>query len=107
MSQRNRKVWYSFPAKKDLEEISTDLLERASQTVSEDMAMKITLACAELSHQALLRRERAEFLPGIRLRLVLPYVIFYRVSGKEVEIVRILHGRRDLKSVFRKERDGI
>jgi plasmid stabilization system protein ParE len=28
------------------------------------------------------------------------YVIFYRVKGKAVEIVRVLHGARDIDSLF-------
>lgn len=104
MARKNRKVWYSTPAEADLLKIEAELLVRASSAVAENMITQITLAGAELGYKLVLSRERSEFLPGIRLRLALPYIIFYRVSEKEVEIVRILHGRRDLKSVFRRER---
>jgi len=32
--------------------------------------------------------------------LVSPYVIFYRVGESSIDIVRVLHGRRDLDAIF-------
>jgi plasmid stabilization system protein ParE len=29
-----------------------------------------------------------------------PYVVFYRIQGDAVEIVRILYGRRDIAAIF-------
>jgi plasmid stabilization system protein ParE len=29
-----------------------------------------------------------------------PYIVFYRIQGDAVEIVRVLHGRRDIASIF-------
>jgi plasmid stabilization system protein ParE len=31
----------------------------------------------------------------------MPYVVFYRMTGETVEIVRVLHQRRNLAEVFR------
>jgi toxin ParE1/3/4 len=39
-------------------------------------------------------------MPELRSVLVLPYVVFYRVTELSVEIVRVLHGRRDLDAIF-------
>jgi toxin ParE1/3/4 len=49
---------------------------------------------------AVLRHERAELLAGMRSLLIHPYILFYRVEADTVEIVRILHGRRDVASIF-------
>ncbi len=46
---------------------------------------------------------RPEIAPNLRSTLVWPYVIFYRVNGDMVQIVRILHGKRDLRRIMRKE----
>jgi plasmid stabilization system protein ParE len=35
-----------------------------------------------------------------------PYVVFYRVRNDGIEIVRVLHGRRDVASIFA-ERSGV
>jgi toxin ParE1/3/4 len=39
---------------------------------------------------------REELLPGVRAWAVGEYLIFYRVDPDAVEILRILHGARDL-----------
>jgi toxin ParE1/3/4 len=46
---------------------------------------------------------RPEIAPNIRSTLVWPYVIFYRVEGDIVQIIRILHGKRDLRRIMKKE----
>lgn len=38
--------------------------------------------------------------PGLRKVTSAPYVIFYRASDKEVEVVRVLHGSRDLNALL-------
>jgi toxin ParE1/3/4 len=40
---------------------------------------------------------------GLRSVAVEPHVIFYRVTRSAVEIVRVLHGRRDVEAVFAEE----
>jgi len=41
-------------------------------------------------------RLRPEFGRGVRSFPVLPHVLFYRVEGRRVTILRVLHSRRDL-----------
>lgn len=42
-------------------------------------------------------RARPEFAANVRSYPVLPYVVFYRVQARHVLIVRILHGKRDIR----------
>jgi toxin ParE1/3/4 len=49
-------------------------------------------------------RSRPEIAPNLRSTLVHPYVIFYRVEGDVIQILRILHGKQDLRSIMRKEK---
>lgn len=45
-------------------------------------------------------------MPGLRSVLVHPYIVFYRVPDTAVEIVRVLHQRRDFTAIFpKKKRD--
>ena len=45
-------------------------------------------------------RRRDELGQGVRSFPVGTYVVFYRVVGGTVEILRVLHGRRDLGRAF-------
>jgi toxin ParE1/3/4 len=46
-------------------------------------------------------RLRPEFRRGLRSFPIGSYLVFYREVGSGVEIVRVVHGRRDLRRVFR------
>jgi toxin ParE1/3/4 len=45
-------------------------------------------------------RSREEFLPGLRSLVVEKYIVFYQVEGEVVIVARIIHGARDLESIF-------
>jgi toxin ParE1/3/4 len=86
-------------AEADLESILDDLDQK-------DPAVALRYADAFAAKGDLLAkfpeidRLRPEIGPGLRSTLVRPYVIFYRVEGDVVQILRILHGMRDLPGVM-------
>ncbi len=45
-------------------------------------------------------RSRDELAAGIRSFPTGNYIVLYRVVGENVEIVRVLHGRRDIERAF-------
>jgi len=47
-----------------------------------------------------LGRERKEYRGRLRSLAVGSYVIFYRVSGADADIVRVLHGSQNLKQIL-------
>ena len=47
---------------------------------------------------------RPDLAPGLRASPVGNYVIFYRPIHDGIEVVRVLHGARDIPAVFRKGR---
>jgi toxin ParE1/3/4 len=47
-------------------------------------------------------RSRTALKPGLRSILSSPYIVFYSVSDRGVEIVRVLHERRNLAAEFSK-----
>jgi toxin ParE1/3/4 len=49
-------------------------------------------------------RSRDELVPDLRSILVHPHVIFYCVSDATIDIVRVLHQRRDLMAAMTTER---
>jgi toxin ParE1/3/4 len=53
-----------------------------------------------LARQPGLGRHRDELAPGIQSFPVGRYIIFYRVVAGAIEIVRVLHGARDIENIF-------
>jgi len=45
-------------------------------------------------------RDRDDLKPGIREVVVYPTVLFYRVSREQVEVVRVVDGRRNIAAIF-------
>lgn len=50
-----------------------------------------------------LGRSWEELAPGIRIFPVADYVILYRLENNRIEIVRVLHGARDVQAIFERE----
>lgn len=52
----------------------------------------------KLVHNPELGKEREEIREGLRSLLKEKHVVFYRILGNRIRIVRILHGSRDLRT---------
>jgi len=89
-------------AEADLEGIFDDL-DRGNPAAASRYAAEFRQKSRALAQFPELGRNRPEIAPDLRSTLVDPYVIFYRVQGDVVQILRILHGRRDLRSLMRAE----
>ena len=44
---------------------------------------------------------REDIAAGLRCFLVKPYVVFYRGAGDTIEVLRVIHGRRDVARILR------
>jgi toxin ParE1/3/4 len=86
----------------DLEAILEEL-ESKSPRAAERFAASVDRKCAALGSTPELGRVREDILPGLRSTLVGKYVLFYRIRGEVVEVLRLLHGRRDLGRILREE----
>ena len=62
---------------------------------------EIESICDRLLDDPELGRPRNELIVGVRSIVIMPHVVFYRVSKTEIEIVRVLHHRKDVGAVFR------
>jgi toxin ParE1/3/4 len=71
--------------------------------IADKLLREIDEAGERLADEALMWRARDEIVPGLRSVLVHPYTVFYRLNDGAVEIVRILHERRDIARVFSKK----
>lgn len=61
---------------------------------------RIYETCEMLAANPWLGRERDELLPSMRSFAVSEHVIFYAPMNEGILVLRILHGHRDIPSVF-------
>lgn len=94
-------VRVSSRASADIDEIwlriARDSVDRADRFVDK----LVTHLRTVLSASPFLGRSRDEFGEGLRSLVFQDYVIIYRVRKDAVEVIRILHGRRDLPGLLR------
>ena len=89
-------------AEADLAEI-LGYLDQHNPSVAEHYATAFYEKGQALARLPEIGRGRPEIAPNLRSTLVKPYVLFYRLDGDVVQILRILHGRRDLRSIMQAE----
>lgn len=92
-------VW-SPQAEADLIEIWRYGAAGTSPDAADFHLRELYAVCARLADWPNSGPARAEIAPGLRSVLVSPHVVFYRVTSTSVQVVRVLHGRRDLDAIF-------
>jgi toxin ParE1/3/4 len=103
MPRKHRRVVWAPKSKKDLRDVWRYYERVASPEIADKLLREIDDAGERLADEALMWRARDEIMPGLRSVLVHPYTVFYRLNDGAVEIVRILHERRDIARVFLKK----
>ena len=63
-------------------------------------AVAVDREIRDLARRPLIGRARPEFLTDLRSLPFGRYVIFYSPRKRGIEVVRVLHGARDLKPLF-------
>ncbi|MFL5051392.1 MAG: type II toxin-antitoxin system RelE/ParE family toxin [Xanthobacteraceae bacterium] len=101
MPGRRRRVVWAPKAKQDLREVWLYYARVASPEIADKLVREIDGAGERLEQDALMWRARDEILPGLRSVVIHPYVVFYRLTDTNVEIARVLHGRRNFAAIFR------
>jgi len=61
---------------------------------------KIDKKCQLLAETPKASVRRDDLVPGLLCLIEGNYLIFYRILGETIEILRILHGARNLKAIF-------
>jgi toxin ParE1/3/4 len=67
------------------------------------MIDRITDALSLLVRFPAIGRERVDLRPGMRSFAVESYVVLYRLRPSEVQIVRVIHGNRDIQGSFSRD----
>lgn len=97
---RRRVVWPP-KAKQDLRQIWRYFARVASPDIADKLLREIRDATERAAERPFLRRTRDDVMPGLRAVLVHPYTVFYLVTDSTIEVVRVLHERRDFSAAFR------
>ena len=100
MPAEPRRIIWAPRAKRDLGDIWRYYARVASLETADELLREIEGAAQRLAENAFRWRARDETRPGLRSALVHPYVIFYRLENGVVQIVRVLHGRRNFAAIF-------
>ncbi|MGJ3248541.1 MAG: type II toxin-antitoxin system RelE/ParE family toxin [Elainellaceae cyanobacterium] len=91
----------SKQAEQDLLEIWAHVAGTASSLeIADGMVEQIAQQFPSLTQFQELGRRRDKLIPGLRSFVVNPYLIYYRLIPEGLEIVRILHGARDVEAIF-------
>ena len=99
MSGSFRVVW-SPESENDLLSIWRWGASRFSPALADKHVRDIHRAAMRLAKSPLMGRDRDDLKPGIREVVVYPTVLFYRVSREQVEVVRVVDGRRNIAAIF-------
>lgn len=93
------KLIVGLKASQDLREIENYIAQDNPQAAV-DFVEQLAGRFDELTQFPGIGRKRDDIRVGYRSVSVKDYLIFYRVSGDVVEIMHVLHGRRDLPKAF-------
>ena len=91
----NRRVFYSGPARRDLDEI-WDYIAGNDPIAANKFLDKILKAAQSYANQPRLGEARFDLMPDCRHFSVGQYVIYYRPVVDGIELIRILHGARSV-----------
>ena len=96
-------VW-APSARRDLVDIWIYYADLASADVAERVLRDIGTGAGMLLGHPMLGRPRGDLAPSLRSVLVQPYAVLYRVTDAGVEVVRVLHTRRDFATAFTQDK---
>ncbi|MBV8531369.1 MAG: type II toxin-antitoxin system RelE/ParE family toxin [Candidatus Eremiobacteraeota bacterium] len=91
-------IEYSPRASRDLRKIFQYHADHAGIVVAKSLTDRVKTTLEGLiARNPRIGRLRPELNQGTRSFPVLPYVVFYRIDGRQVYVIRILHGHRNIK----------
>jgi len=94
-----RQIRLSPQSQRDLEEIE-EYISRDNPDAADRVVLHIGEEFEVLCRQPGIGRERSDLVPNLRGFPVGNYVIFYYPAKDGIEVVRILHGARDIGELF-------
>lgn len=94
----------SAPAREDLWEIWRYLAKKASLTVADRVVTELHEAMGKLAENSGIGHLRTDLADeALRFWRVHSYLVVYRPDSSPLQVVRVLHGARDIKALFEEE----
>jgi toxin ParE1/3/4 len=90
----------AIAAQTDLIEIWSDVTAYRNSNAADNIIDHLAATYENLAKFPEMGRRRDELFPGYRSFVVAPYLIFYQIRPEEIEIIRVLHGARNLSDFF-------
>jgi toxin ParE1/3/4 len=90
----------SAAAATDLDDIWFHIAADSLRNADRFLDRLVASVTGTLSAAPLAGRSRDEFEAGLRSLAFGHYLVFYRVQEEGIEIVRIIHGGRDVEAIF-------
>jgi toxin ParE1/3/4 len=90
----------SRQAESDLDDLWLWLAQNASIAAAERMTARIEAGEDRLGDHPEIGQARPDLAPGMRHWPVPPFLILYRIDDAALTVVRVVHGARDLPSLF-------
>jgi toxin ParE1/3/4 len=94
-----KRATFAPAAEADLEAIY-DYIAADNAVAAAKLVARLEELAARLAETPGMGRARAELLPDLRSFPLANYVVFYRPIESGIEIVRVLHGARDVPVIF-------
>jgi toxin ParE1/3/4 len=93
------RVRLSIEASRDLEEIE-GYISQDNPDAAARLILLVREKCELLSEQPGIGRDRSDVRSGLRGFPIGNYVIFYQPANDGIEVIRVLHGARDIPELF-------
>jgi len=90
------KVKFSREARSDLKDIDNYTYQTWGRAQADKYVEMIEKGCRLLAKHPTLGRSQDEFFPGLRKHPIGKHYIFYRATGKGIEVIRVLHQAMDI-----------
>ncbi len=93
---------FSADASRDLHAIF-DSIAKDDLLAAKRILDRIHALCDLIPSQPQMGRDRSPLISGMRSITLKPYTVYYRAHSDGIEVLRILHGRRDIRDIMDKQ----
>ena len=87
-------VRYSPSARADLEKIASEIIDNNGAIVAARVLRRMRRSLSNLGDYPEIGRKRPQLGRGVRSWPFRPWIAFYRRAGDDVEVIRVIHGKR-------------
>jgi toxin ParE1/3/4 len=102
MAEKPKRLAWAPRADQDLLDIWSYYASEASDDIADKVVAQIVTAARRIAALPLSGRPRDDLQSGVRSVLAHPYLVFYRETEDVVQVLRVLHERRNLAAELTK-----